>query len=580
MEAEPLYSRLKRLDALHRAATRWPALTAPLRLASYGVYRGLELLLGERHPHNRVVAQARRLAGRRRAAAAPAAAAPRRKVLFFSVRGWFVHVAGEAVLAEALRQRGADSEFFLCGGPLAQCDFKPGTDPRVTRPLCWRCAGFPRRLLAALGAPVFWLDDLLADGEREEASRRVAELADDRLGELRELGLPLLEIVQPSVQRSLLRGDLGGDPASIAVLRGFLASAILYARAAERLLERRRPDTVVMTNGLFFAERLMLELALRRGVHAVTYERGMPPQTILLDHDRPVVRFDLDEPWREARERPLDEAESRRLDDYLLDRSRGRVGVLDLWPRMEADREALRRRLGLDAERPLAILFTNILWDSAVYGRNVGFADMFEWIVATVRWFGEHPEAQLVVRVHPSEVRIPLAASRDRVGDRLAASLPELPPNVRLVAAEDPASSYTLLSLADAALVYTSTIGLEAALLGKPVVVAGRTHYRGRGFTRDPATPDEHDRALAAALRRDGADRPTDQAVELARRYAYLFFFRFQKAFPWVVEAPRAARRLTFDDPDALAPGRDPELDAICDGILDGTPFVTFDRAS
>lgn len=577
MEAEPLYSRLKRLDALHRAATRWPVVTAPLRFASYAAYRGLELLLGGRHPHNRVVAQAGRLARRRRQ---PAAAPPRRRVLFFTVRGWFVHVAGEAVLAEALRQRGADSEFFLCGGPLAQCDFKPGTDPRVTRPLCWRCSGFPRRLLAALGAPVFWLDDLLADGEREEASRRVAGLADDRLGELRELDLPLLEIVQPSVQRSLLRGDLGGDPASVAVLRGFLESAILYARAAERLLERRRPDTVVMTNGLFFAERILLELALRRGVHAVTYERGMPLQSILFDHDRPVIRFDLDEPWRQARERPLDEEEAGRLDDYLLDRSRGRVGVLDLWPQMEADREALRRRLGLDARRPLAILFTNILWDSAVYGRHVAFADMFEWIVASVRWFGEHPQAQLVVRVHPSEVRIPLAASRDRVGDRLAASLPE---NVRVVAADDPASSYALLSLADAALVYTSTIGLEAALRGTPVVVAGRTHYRGRGFTIDPESPDEHDRALEAALGRGGAGagrRQAGQEVELARRYAYLFFFRFMKAFPWVVDAPRAARRLTFEDPDELAPGRDPELDAICDGILDRTPFVTFDRAT
>ena len=58
--------------------------------------------------------------------------------------------------------------------------------------------------------------------------------------------------------------------------------------------------------------------------------------------------------------------------------------------------------------------------------------------------------------------------------------------------AEDPTSSYVFMDEADLGLVYTSTVGLELAARGVPVVVAAATHYRGRGFTVDPVNPDEY----------------------------------------------------------------------------------------
>ena len=50
---------------------------------------------------------------------------------------------------------------------------------------------------------------------------------------------------------------------------------------------------------------------------------------------------------------------------------------------------------------------------------------------------------------------------------------------------------YELMESADFGLVYTSTTGLEMALRGKPVIVAGQTHYRDRGFTVDVSNREE-----------------------------------------------------------------------------------------
>jgi hypothetical protein len=47
-------------------------------------------------------------------------------------------------------------------------------------------------------------------------------------------------------------------------------------------------------------------------------------------------------------------------------------------------------------------------------------------------------------------------------------------------------NTYDLVEVADLGLVYTTTVGMEMAMCGVPVIVSGQTHYRGRGFTYDP----------------------------------------------------------------------------------------------
>ena len=568
--SDRFFELLKRLDGAHELALAVPALTAPLRLGSHAVYRGLELLLGERHPHERVLAQARALAREARPGrgAGPGAG---RHVLFFTVRGWFVHAASDALLAKALELRGASVRFFLCGGGVPQCDFKPASDPRVTRPLCMRCTGFAGRLLEALELPRTSLAQVAPPGRRAEAEALVAGLDRAQLERWTYRDLPLLRLCLPSIQRSLLRGDPGEGPLAERVLRGFVASAVVFADACEALLEREKPDAVVATNGLFFAERIMLELARRRGIRVVTSERGWREGTLFVARDQPAARFETGAYWDAFRERPLSPEQGRRLDEALALRARGAGLVRHLWPAMQDDRAALAARLGLDPEKPMAVLFTNILWDTAIFERDAGFAGMFDWVAESVRLFARHPEAQLLIRVHPAEVRLPMAASRDRVIDRLARAFPALPPNVRVVPADDPASSYALVDLSSAVLVYTSTVGLEAALRGKPVLLCGAPHYRGCGFTRDVDGPRGYEQELLRALDA-GAIHP-DQ-VELARRYAHMLLFELMQPFPWVTDQPRSARSLNLRSLDELAPGRHAGLDRLCNAVLEGAPLV------
>jgi hypothetical protein len=59
------------------------------------------------------------------------------------------------------------------------------------------------------------------------------------------------------------------------------------------------------------------------------------------------------------------------------------------------------------------------------------------------------------------------------------------------------------------------------------------------------------------------------EQVELARRYAFAFFFRLMVPFRHVQDAGGRLAELPVDAGDLL-PTKDPYLDFICDGILNG----------
>jgi hypothetical protein len=169
-------------------------------------------------------------------------------------------------------------------------------------------------------------------------------------------------------------------------------------------------------------------------------------------------------------------------------------------------------------------------------------------------------------------VHLPGKVTRDSLAEYIAREHPDLPPNVQVLGPHDPTSSYALMDACDAGLVYTSTTGLEMAAAGIPTIVAGTTHYRGKGFTIDVGTPVEFDDALAAVL--EAPDRHTPD-LTAAREYAHFFFFRGPIRAPGVIEPLPGLARVTVRHLSDLEPGKDDALDRICRGILEGAPFAS-----
>jgi capsule polysaccharide export protein KpsC/LpsZ len=171
--------------------------------------------------------------------------------------------------------------------------------------------------------------------------------------------------------------------------------------------------------------------------------------------------------------------------------------------------DRLRADLGLDG-RPVVLLATNVLGDSLTLGRNIFTTSMAEWIEKTVQYFAGRPDAQLVVRIHPGE-RLMKGPSMLGVIER---AVQDRPQHLHVIRADEKINTYDLMEIASLGLAYTTTVGMEMAMRGVPVIVAGQTHYRGRGFTHEPLTYDEYYGMLENLLAGSPVGRLSEKQVE------------------------------------------------------------------
>jgi capsular polysaccharide biosynthesis protein len=490
-----------------------------------------------------------------------------RRVLFVSTRQERDQVTITTVLAGALQLRGHEVSAVHCDRVIPSCcdtGSFPGLDPAT----CEMCFRFARKVRDTSGLRTTWLSSLVTERDWSEARALVGGTDASALHGFESEGLPIGELARHSVAH-FIRSDEIDDPLALPHYRDWIVGGIVLARAWKRLLAKERPDVVVMLSGYFMPERIAFEIARGSGTRVVTYEIGTGSETLVFDHDH-LIDYDLEWEWIRFRDTPLTPDEAGLVRERMDQRRMGRSHLVNYWPTRDEDRRHISGALAL-AERPTAVLYTNLTWDSAVFGKDVMFPSMEAWAVHTIRWFGEHPEAQLIVRIHPAEEVYRSIKSVTRV---ILERVGELPPNVKLVDSTSPFSSYVLAELADFGLVYTSTMGLELPLLGKQVVVCGDAHYRDRGFTMDPTTIAAYDELLMKLIRSTpGPLAPREQ--EMALRYAHYFFFKLGRPvrfLRYTLASEIPALRIT--SAAELQRGHDAVLDRICRAIIDGGSFI------
>lgn len=490
------------------------------------------------------------------------------RILFFSMRGFSLHLTWENVLATALRLRGAECLIYTCSGGLPLCG--RACMEFATPTPCQTCAPYSKAMFENLGHEVHRLDEFAGTEHISRARRIASSLKPDQLEGFSYKGLPLGELVQVSVLHVLHSGQLYFDAAEIAVYKDFLASGMVMTDVCTQLLERYKPDVICMLNGLLFAERILYELARQRGKTIITHEVGTMVNTLMFSKHLGEW-IDSDAGWERYSRVPLNRAENERLDTLLESRKQSERELIKLWSNADEGKESIYNRLNLDREKMVVTLFSNLLWDTGLIGKDRAFTSMTDWVLETIKFFQDKPGVQLVVRVHPSEVKCDGHIPKEKLAEIITACFPRLPQNIRVVAPDSDISSYTLMSISSCGIAYVTTAGLEMAVMGKPVISPADVHYGRKGFTYDAETKEDYFRLL-----RDVSLLPSlnERQMELARRYAYLFFFQLMLPFRFVHHEPRKAPRFTFTDVSELAPGKDEILDHICDAILTGGVFA------
>jgi len=488
----------------------------------------------------------------------------------------------ESVLCRALKARGHQPMVLLCDAALPAClrlDYSSFPDRlaiverTISKAICSDCQATGRKIFQHSGATILQLGEFLSKEDRRQAQKFAESIPMQDIRSCRLEKVPVGEHAFAGALRYFARGDLEGEPHGEEILRRYLEAAVLTATGMAKILKTYDFSAACFNHGIYIPHGVISEVCRLQGVPISTWNIAYRKQCFIFSHGDTYHHTLMQEPVSAWEQIPWGPRREAKIEEYLQSR---RNGTQDwIWfhekPENPANNKTILKQLGLDPAKPLIGLLTNVMWDAQLHYPANTFPDMLTWVRQTLEYFRKRPDLQLVIRVHPAEIRGTLPSRQPLVAE-LEKIRPTLPSHIRVIRPEDPVSTYAVMEQCNAVIIYGTKTGVELTSLGIPVIVAGEAWIRNKGITLDASTPEEYFRLLDRLPLKEKMSR---EERTRALRYAYHFFFRRMIPLKFMEETKSwPPYRAALSGPEDLLPGKDRGLDVICNGILEGSPFI------
>lgn len=469
----------------------------------------------------------------------------------------------------ALRLKGIPVAYFACHAGMSKCVLGTNRDNVHKAMPCKSCVYQSRTLYAGVqadryaGTHVNWFDF-----QRDaQLASRIAHLSLAELMNFEYESMPLGALCLPGLRWILRIHHLNDDENTRYLLREYILSAWNVAQQFSKFLDQTNPRAVVVFNGQFFPEAAARWVAQRRGIRVIAHEVGLQPASAFFtDGEATAYPIHIPDDFE------LNDEQNAKLDAYLAKRFQGdfTMAGIKFWPSMQGLGESFLQKAA--QFKQIVPIFTNVIFDTSQPHANTVFEDMFDWLDMTLEVIREHPETLFVIRAHPDELRV-RKSSRETVAAWAEASGTDREPNVVFVGPRETLSSYELIQKSKFVMVYNSTIGLEAAIMGAAVLCAGRARFTQYPTVFFPQTADEVKRKMEEFLAAEKIEVPPEFQRN-ARRFLYYQLFRTSLPFGDFLEPSvrTTQTRLKSFGLDALMESA--AVRTILEGVLHGGEFL------
>ncbi len=359
----------------------------------------------------------------------------------------------------------------------------------------------------------------------------------------------------------------------------YLYNNLLMIHCYSKALDDIEPD-VIITNDTFYCTWAIIEvLAERRQIACYNHWSGTRSMGWCYARGKPSMNLGMNEAWKYYAGRGLSEHESTLIEDYLENRCPGCFdsqfeGVV----RSEKLKKLQQTIPQLDFSKPTALLASNVIWDLCALNKDILFNSIPDWIQKVLNFFAANPQYQLIIKSHPAEKLKGIPITKQMIGDEIQKYTSNPGANIIFIEPESTVSAYDLIGLVDVGLVYTTTLGLEMNCFGKPVVTCAKAHYRDKGFTYDPSDTGEYFEIIQKILDSGETAGVIEHRSELAKKFFYLYFFRYFASLNLLEHKFGDPVRLLVSSAAELMPGRNPVLDYMTDSIMNELPIVSQSR--
>ncbi len=415
------------------------------------------------------------------------------RILFFSLHAYVTdHSVPEAIVAEALKERGNDVIAVNCDGALSGMCISMsaiGVSPQASAAekehVCAACKRRRNVIGKEFGFNSRLLEEYVHPDDQLRVQEIMANVSPETYTDLVVMGVPvgryaLYEFMLNNKLNSWSLNDAEWEEYKI-----YLRNALTVAFAGKRILDDTAPDAVVAYNALYSVNHVFCALAERRDIpyytlHAGSHlKRRLQTMTVFKGH----VAGELTTrtaAWRELSQRPLSVRQVEVVSEHLEELLRATSPWVYSLASKRSSSASLRQFFGIDGDHRVLLATMSSAderFAAAAVDADVSqglplpmFPTLVLWIRALVEYVSNRNDLFLIIRVHPREFPNKREGVLSKQAVELQHLLVGLPDNVRVNWPRDGISLHDLVKITDVGLNAHSSAGLELSMFGAPVV--------------------------------------------------------------------------------------------------------------
>jgi len=420
------------------------------------------------------------------------------------------HFETDLELAERHLTAGDSVTLMVCNTDLLTCE----TNPTHESGRCVRCVGRSREGISRLsGKPeVVPFLQLTEKDHQELRDIRTDWASRDEMNDFAVDNFDAGWAAQSTLASLYSRPDYDMNEHRDQIRRTILSSVAAF-RSVQNYLDRVHVDRLYVFNGRYATMRAVMRAAESKRVPFFIHERGSSFEKFALyenhaPHDLEFFQDEVRRTWEGA------DPDLRELigASFYADRVAGSQSDWHAY--------AIKQQAGKlpdtwkDGAKNVAVYCSSSddidCLREMVHGKTL-YENQYQGIDRILASAENHPELKFFVRMHPR------SAGHPESGSKLLAERRQ--PNLTVVPAASPISTYAMMRKATRVVSFGSTTGLEATYWGKPSILGYRSYFDKLGSIHVPRTHDEMMRLIVS-----------DDTAPADKRGALMYGF-FMKTF-------------------------------------------------
>lgn len=366
-------------------------------------------------------------------------------------------------------------------------------------------------------------------------------------------------------------------PENLGLLKIHVENIVELMNAYDKIIDQVKPDIIYSYLPFYYKWGVVYHLAKQKGIpfySACVCER----KNSFYFSDNVNLLLDSTPAWNSFKKVNFDQATNTFIDNITSKRLSENISYFDYVSEKtnETDIIALARKIG--SGKPVVLFPVNTIFDAAVFRKAPSFDNIVEMLKSTIAFFNKHPQYLLIIKAHPAE-KLFYSNSSEKFTQYCLANVikksdMKLSDNIIFLDYDTTIKLNDLIPKINTGIVWSSSVAMEMAWMGKPVIALADAHYQSKDFTYQPSSSEDFFNAIENYLTQSEAEETIQKRVALSKKYYYLFYYHSMVDFNLIQgsELGNVEERFLFNSYTEILPGKNEALDYICDSILSGSP--------